>query len=311
MAYCFDPCQPIGDEVRRVAAEQLRTAIIHLRVEPEPAAEDIHKARTTLKKLRSLLRLVRSHLGTATWRGLDGRLRDAGRALSGRRDADVVIATFDALADRLVDLVDPRALEAVRTGLVEDAALGGGGSTDAAAVADDLDAIRLAVPGWSIGDDGFAVVAPTIGRLHQRGRRALADLGESPDDEQLHELRKRVKDLWYQLRLLQSSWPPVTKVLAAESGVLSDALGDHHDLAVLRGVLCDRHVAAMADAAGPLLASIDDERTQLEGEARRRAARLYADSPKAWTARLRQWWHAAEAASSRPGWGRSTDGSRP
>lgn len=295
MAYRFDPTQPIGDEVRRIAAEQLGSAIAHLRAEPAPVTEDIHKARTSLKKLRSLLRLVRGELGSTSWRELDDRLRDAGRALSGRRDADVVIATFASLSSRVVHRVDPGTLDDVKAALTHDRTGGGDSSTEAAAVADDLAAMRLAVDDWVIGDRGFKTVAPAVGRLHRQGRRALEDLGASPEDEQLHELRKRVKDLWYQLRLLHATWPPVTKVLGAEAGDLSDTLGDHHDLAVLRSVLCDRHVHVMADAAGPLIDAIDEERLRLERHARRLAARLYADKPKAWTPRLHRWWDVVAA----------------
>ena len=68
--------------------------------------------------------------------------------------------------------------------------------------------MRLALDDWVIGDRWFKTVAPAVGRLHRQGRRALDGLGGSPEDEQLHELRKRVKDLWYQLRLVQAIWPP-------------------------------------------------------------------------------------------------------
>ncbi|MEJ7584061.1 MAG: CHAD domain-containing protein [Acidimicrobiales bacterium] len=291
MAYRLDPGRSIGDEVRRVARDQLAEAIAHLRVEPEPATEDVHKARTSLKKLRSLLRLVRDELGSTHWRNLDRRLRDAGRALAGRRDADVVRATFETLAKQLAGRVDADVVEGVRAQLArERAAVGASTGTDALIA--DLDAMRLTVDGWPVRDGGFATIAPAVARLHRQGRRALAELGEEPDDEQLHELRKRAKDLWYQLRLLHKVWPPVMKVLADEAGELSDTLGDHHDLAVLRTVLCERHVALLRGEE-LMITAIDEGRARLEDRSRHLAARLYADPPKPWTNRLGRWWATA------------------
>ena len=48
-----------------------------------------------------------------------------------------------------------------------------------------------------------------------------------------HDWRKRAKDVWYQLRLLQDTWPDVMKAMAGQASQLSDLLGDDHDLAVL------------------------------------------------------------------------------
>lgn len=291
MAYRLDPRQPVGDEVRRVAAEQLSGAIAHLRAEPGPGAEDIHKTRTSLKKLRSLLRLVRDDLGSTAWRDLDVSLRDAGRALSGRRDADVVLETFESVSGRLDGQVDRDTFERVRRALAADTAAAGG-ATEADLVAEELDLIRLGVDDWSLSNNGFATIAPAVKRLHRRGRRAVANVGDGPEDELLHDLRKRAKDLWYQLRLLREVWPPVMNAMAAEAGELSDVLGDHHDLAVLGNVLTDRHTGSMGAGRDPLLSAIDDGRAELEGRARRLAAHLYADPPNVWTMRLDEWWNA-------------------
>ncbi len=46
----------------------------------------------------------------------------------------------------------------------------------------------------------------------------------------MHEWRKRVKDLWYHVTLLQDAWRPVMSALADEAHELSDRLGDEHDL---------------------------------------------------------------------------------
>jgi CHAD domain-containing protein len=70
-------------------------------------------------------------------------------------------------------------------------------------------------------------------RAYRRGRRDLRRVRQDASDEAVHEWRKRVKDLWYQLRLLRNAWPAPLKAASDEAHELSALLGDHHDLAVL------------------------------------------------------------------------------
>ena len=46
-----------------------------------------------------------------------------------------------------------------------------------------------------------------------------------------------MKDLWYQQRLLEETWPGVMKAQAKEAKKLSKLLGEDHDLAVLAETL--------------------------------------------------------------------------
>jgi CHAD domain-containing protein len=70
-------------------------------------------------------------------------------------------------------------------------------------------------------------------RIYRRGRRALRDADGDPTAENLHELRKRAKDLWHAAQLLRPASPKRTKRLATHAHRLSDLLGNDHDLAVL------------------------------------------------------------------------------
>ena len=67
----------------------------------------------------------------------------------------------------------------------------------------------------------------------KKARRALAVARRSATDANLHELRKRVKDLWYDLRLLGGDRPPPIEALTKRLRDLGQKLGDDHDLAML------------------------------------------------------------------------------
>ncbi len=168
----------------------------------------------------------------------------------------------------------------------------------APAVAQELRAAHARVDGWPIDDAGWETAVTGICVAYTRGRaeRALAEA--HPTVIHLHDWRKRVKDLWYHHRLLKPVWPEVVKAWGEEAHILSEQLGDDHDLAVLRERL-EQGLDAPLDLA-PLLALVDERRAELQAEARLVAARLYVEKPKAFERRLHGWVAAAVAEANAP-----------
>src|SRR5262249_31342571 len=159
-------------------------------------------------------RLVRDDLGEKTFKRENRALRDAGRMLSASRDAEVKLATLDSLAEGEGD-VPPGATALWREALVADRDRIVGGEDDrldggvAAA-----GAAAVGVPGGKLGEDGGKLLAPAMDPASREGREAFEALGEEPSFEAVHELRKRGKDLWYQVRLLRETWPAVLDATA-------------------------------------------------------------------------------------------------
>ena len=79
----------------------------------------------------------------------------------------------------------------------------------AARAAAEIAAGRAAVEDWSPTKSGWKLLAPGLERTYKRGRARFSDVLRDPSPENVHEWRKRVKDLWYHLRLLRDSWPEV------------------------------------------------------------------------------------------------------
>src|SRR5689334_2251019 len=105
---------------RRVAGEQLGGAAGGLE-DPDDPVEAVHDARKRLKKTRALLRLARPAMRADAFRAYNRELRDQGRALSGARDADVMVETVDLLAARNSRRVKRAHFMAVRERFVSDA----------------------------------------------------------------------------------------------------------------------------------------------------------------------------------------------
>jgi CHAD domain-containing protein len=151
-----------------------------------------------------------------------------------------------------------------------------------------LEEARARVDDWPLERDGFDAFEDGLSQTYRRGRRAWRAALKEPSTENLHEWRKRVKDLWYHCSILEEAWKPVMKALAGEAHELSDRLGDDHDLSVL--------LDFGADSLEPLIAT---RRGELQDDAFAYGQRLYADKPKAHVRRIEHWSRPVLIPSSR------------
>jgi CHAD domain-containing protein len=260
MAYSLS-LDDLAASVQRVAGEQLGAAADGLE-DPDDPVEAVHDARKRLKKTRALLRLARPAMRPDAFRAYNRELRDQGRALSGARDAEVLVETVDALAEHNTRRVKRAHFMAVRGRFVPGAA----GELPEHRVPE----LAAGVDRWPLGGISAETLLDALTTTYRRGRKAAA---KPATTENLHEWRKRVKDLWYQARLLG------IKRLARDAKKLSKLLGADHDLATL---------SAELPQDDPLQALIDDRRAALQKEARNRGERVYEDSPKAFRKRVRK-----------------------
>lgn len=258
-------------------------------------AESVHEARKDLKKLRSVLRLVRGEIGDEAYRRENARFRDAGRVLSGARDAQVKLETIGALTGRPGRMPTKTNLRAYVQALErERRALSRAGAKREAAVARavaEIEAGRVAVRGWAPSEDGWGLVAGGFGRSYRDGGRRLRDVRVDPSAENVHEWRKRVKDHWYHLRILRGLWPAEVGTRADEAHRLSELLGDHHDLAVLAEDARERReIFRRRETLAGLLAAAEARQGELLAEALPLGDRLYAEGRKALVSRFESYW---------------------
>ncbi|MBA2240981.1 MAG: CHAD domain-containing protein [Solirubrobacterales bacterium] len=166
----------------------------------------------------------------------------------------------------------------------------------------ELEQSRLEIAGWELDGD-WKTVSAGLERSYGRGREALGQVRETPDDDAtVHEWRKRVKDLWYQLRLLRDSWEGVIAATVDELDRLSDLLGEHHDLAVLAEDVEARMPQPDGDAA-QLVKAAGRRQRELLAEALPVGERIYTESPRRFSKRVGSYWEAWRSEESEPdGW---------
>jgi len=291
-AYRLASDEPVRSGLRRCAVAQLDRAVTELteRVDVDPDTA-LHAARKAIKRERSLLRLARGSIDGGRRRGENRALRRAARTLSAARDAEAMLATLDELADRYAGQLPEQTFDAVRAPLQRRRDTQRGDSDLCARAAAELDAVRSRIDQWELTAGGWSALEDGLRRSYRDGRRAFRRARDHRSGADWHRWRKRVKDLWYQQRLLSAVAGPACAGQAKDAHRLADLLGDDHDLAVLRRALTDEpvHVPADLDAVVGL---IDHRRLELRRQALALGGRVYAEKPKPFVRRMRTMWRA-------------------
>lgn len=305
MSYRFKTQETIPIGIKRIADEQIESAIYALtRSIKANRAKAIHSARKHFKKLRALVRLVRDDVGQEAYKRENVCFRDAGRELSDVRDAEVRVETLNQLIDHYRDSLDPEQFEGIRQVLIDAYETArkseGPGKEEIAAIVSDLEAAQVRIQEWEIQNE-WEAIQDSLHRVYKRGYRSFSKACEQTTPENLHEWRKRVKYLWYHLRLLSPMWPKTLKTMRKQTKKLSDLLGDDHDLTVLRTfIVDDPEMFADHEQLGVLLALIQRRKLELQTQARFLGQRLYAEKPKAFNKRMRGYWYTWRAEVAQP-----------
>ncbi len=285
--------------VQRMTVELLNGAIADLRPGRDGNLDyGVHATRKKLKRVRGLIRLVRDTVGYRTYRDQNVVLRDTARTLSGIRDAWVLTETLGGLRRDYAHLLDSATftqtenwllrrhaeqVSAVRHQKVVDAIINLGTARS----------VFAAFPVEERIDDDFAAIADGLLRVYRRGLDGYRRARQTHSMEDLHEWRKRVKYLTYQLEALSPLQPALIGSMAGELDELGNDLGDDHDLALLADMVIG-HPEACYDARERwlLVAAIHQARFDLQERSLRRGAALYAESPLEFVNRVDAYWAA-------------------
>ncbi len=299
-SYRLMPDESIPAGIKRIAQEQADRALGQLVDLSNNRDEAIHDARKCFKKIRATLRLVRDEIGEPFYKRENICYRDAGRRIAAVRDSAVLIETLDKLGQHYAAQLRPEAFADIRAWLVErhqivcEEVIYQGSAVDE--VISVLEAARQRVADWPIERDDFAAFYGGMRRVYRRGRNRLADAYAAPNPEIFHEWRKRLKYLWYHMRILRDLWPGQLEDFIDLLKDLADILGDAHDLVVLReALLRERGAFDAQEELEVVLPLIEQRQRELEAAARFPGRRVYVERPKAFVDRFAGYWDVWQA----------------
>lgn len=285
--------EPAGAGIRRIIRRQLEDTLAGCAGRTAAKGSVAHDTRVQFKKVRACLRLVCDGLGSEIYRRENSCFRDASRPLARVREAEVLIETLDRLTGYFTEQlltedfsgirkVLQQRYEAAQTRVLEEQHV----------LADIVRTVKKArdrLKEWPVKKKGWAALKRGLRRSYRNSRRAFITARQQPGEDNLHEWRKQSKYLWYQLLVMKPAWPAGIEQWDKALHTLTQALGDNHDLIVLRRTL-EAGKGAFGKNVNLLLPLIDCRREELQQQALSLGERLYRDKPRIFVQRMEKRW---------------------
>ena len=280
--------EPLPDGLKRVFREQIQSALELCQHPAKERGVTVHEVRKHLKKLRAAMRLAVGEVGKNRHAREDRCVREIGRLVSDLRDAQVRLQTLIQLRDETA-----KGSEEDRFSRIEELLSLERESFSAAFAGWQKQAIpKLECVGerlskWPLDSITWKQICGAVGKIYKRGQRGLAKTIKKPVPENFHAWRKRVKDLWYQLRILQPLNRVVLEEMAHEAEILGELLGREHDFDFLLARLeKESGDEALRGELMDLQKLISKRGKRLRRDALELGRRFYAEPPKAFAKRI-------------------------
>jgi CHAD domain-containing protein len=280
--------EPLPDGLKRVFREQVESALDLCRHPTKQRGVTVHEVRKHLKKLRAAMRLGIPEVGKNRHTREDRCVRKIGRLVSDLRDAQVRLQTLVQLRDETSKGPEespfPRIEELLSLERESFSAAFAGWQKQAIP---QLERVEARLLKWPLDGLTWKQVCGAVGKIYKRGQRGLAKTIDDPEPENFHAWRKRVKDIWYQLRILQPLNRMVLTEMAHDAGVLGELLGREHDLNFLWARLeTERGDEGLRDELAQLEKLIRKRGKRLRTNALELGRRFYAEPAKAFAKRI-------------------------
>ncbi len=304
MSFRIATCAAPGGEIVRIIRFLAKDAARKAGSEKHPPSERIHVARSSCKKMRAALLLIRRY-DARFYKRENAWLRNAARRLARYRDDDVMIARLqDLSAGRPVPPSVRKFFSAQRSQLearreVDHSSTGTLGQ-ELHRFVQTMRVVSRRLPRHALHGLRFKDVTAGYVATYRKAREAMPSSGTAADPR-FHEWRKWTKMCGHQSRLLRGAWPAVMKARSKAYTELGDVLGAEHDLTVLHDFLKEHGGTsgpAAAKTAG--LMRVAERRRKLREQAIVLGRRLFADKPRVAGEHLTLFWKASLATGKCP-----------
>ena len=291
MAFRIKPGEALPHAIRRMARAELADARDVVTAPRRSVDERVHDVRTAIKKVRALIRMVKPEAPRRRIRRADRRLKNVADAVSGARDAEVVLTTFDGVV-RAMHESPGGSLAQARTRL--DARLrASAGPMRRHRTTKKLYArlarARQTVERWIPNEDRWCAVGPGLTDGYRRARDAMAAARRSDSGVDYHAWRRAAKTHRHQVHALVPVAPRKLKPRVDALDCLGDLLGEEHDLTVLEETIRGEQACFPDERhCDHLLHLIAQRRLRLRDRARPMGEKLFGERPSD----FRDWLHA-------------------
>jgi CHAD domain-containing protein len=239
----------------------------------------VHEARKHLKKARSALRLLRGVKPRANRRAALTALGKISRHLSSQRDQQVIAGILKRWRKSAGDPARRAAAANLLRHLKQSAPAPSPREVRREAMA-ELRSVAARLEAWSLDEVLWEQLGRNLRRSHRRVRKSEREFQASQRLADLHEWRKRSKDLWHQLRLLKPLLREPLRKLTVPLRELTELQGQANDLDVMRFRLARKETKLTALDRSALRGLLKKDLTQLLPRIRDAAEAVRKRAPK-------------------------------
>ncbi len=223
---------PLKQEYIRLIREQISYAIAVLKDSKTDIEKSIHEARKSIKKIRALLKCVQFAIKRADYRRENRYMRDIKNLLSDIRESYVLVESWHYCKTKSRK-IDKEMYEAFKMKLEKQKKkiINGykeSGKLNQIIIVYDIARVRLSNIDFIKSD--YKSLIKGIKKTYRKGNQLVKKCAKNSNSLELHELRKVVKYLWYQINTFQNFWPELIGVYTKSFEEISDLLGKEHDL---------------------------------------------------------------------------------
>jgi CHAD domain-containing protein len=286
---CLHTDEPLGVGVLRVAEDLIDSIVGSGQYLEQEEGEYIHHVRTAIKRLRALLRLIRPVVGEQFFNRENARLRKAGRRLAVARDAEVARETLKTLS--VAGEPEKKAVAAALAGLESKTQPGTDIGEALREVKADLEQTKRNLQRLQLVNGEWEVVEAGLQDVYRQSRKRMNTALQDGGEEAFHKWRIRVKNLFYELELLEPVWPKRMDKMTSRLAKLQDKIGLDHDIAVLKVLLRKTPEAfGGTEAVGRIIRRLNGESRKLRHAAEPLGEKIFAKKPRRFVRKLSRRW---------------------
>lgn len=237
------------------------------------AGGSVHGARRYIKRLRSLLLLLRTSIGEAAYRSATRELKAAADALAGQRRAEALVEAAGRLGG---NPPAPAALQRLAESHRDEQEAASNADAELERARQHIAAVGESLSRWKTPKWTSRLIALAFAETYDGARRKLSSAIKEGDNESLHEARKFVIHHLHHLELLRAFLADDPSGRIVELERFRGVLGDLNDLAELT------HLAKAANHLPPKYSRITlkPRRKGLLRDARKAWKPLFGRKPK-------------------------------
>ena len=232
MSYSISPQENLAHGIVRILQQLVSTIYTELQDDSIILDERIHDARTGFKQCRAMLRFIRYQLPPEEYEIENLHFRDLGRLLALSRDSYILVSSIDYLVEHNPDSVKADDFSTIRDRLERDYRQQIDRFRERnyqEEIVAHLRALHERISRWTVAGLDRDILYG-IHKVYKSAQQHMEHAFAQHDNYLMHEWRKDIKYLWYQVNILLPEDPEHPESLAGRLHELSGYLGVDHDL---------------------------------------------------------------------------------